>query len=134
MASYPKTGTTWVEQIVLLLLHGADAKLDPASRNTYNARRNPLGCVWLEPMVASARRARMSLNQFADLPAPRVLKSHAPFDAFLGTRGSTDNASLANLRQTGLKVIYVARKPQGRGREHVFSKSALAREAEQHQA
>ena len=34
VASYPKTGTTWVEQIVLLLLHGADAKLDPASRNT----------------------------------------------------------------------------------------------------
>ena len=62
VASYPKTGTTWVEQIVLLLLHGADAKLDPASRNTYNARRNPLGCIWLEPMVASARRARMSLN------------------------------------------------------------------------
>ena len=82
VASYPKTGTTWVEQIVLLLLHGADAKLDPASRNTYNARRNPLGCVWLEPMVASARRARMSLNQFDDLPAPRVLKIHAPFDAF----------------------------------------------------
>ena len=83
VASYPTTGTTWVEQIVLLLLHGADAKLDPASR-TLRARRNPLGCVWLEPMVASARRARMSLNQFADLPAPRVLKSHAPFDAFLG--------------------------------------------------
>ena len=125
VASYPKTGTTWVEQIVLLLLHGADAKLDPASRNTYNARRNPLGCVWLEPMVASARRARMSLNQFHDLPAPRVLKSHAPFDAFLGTRGSSDNASLANLRQTGLKVIYVARNPKDAAVSMYFQRAPL---------
>jgi len=125
VASYPKTGTTWVEQIVLLLLHGADAKLDPASRNTYNARRNPLGCVWLEPMVASARRARMSVNQFADLPAPRVLKSHAPFDAFLGTRGSNDNASLANLRQTGLKVIYVARNPKDAAVSMYFQRAPL---------
>ena len=125
VASYPKTGTTWVEQIVLLLLHGTNAKLDPASRNTYNQRRNPLGCVWLEPMVASARRSRMTLAQFDDLPAPRVLKSHAPFDAFLGSRKGGANASLANLKATGLKTIYVARNPKDAAVSMYFQRAPL---------
>ena len=88
VASYPKTGTTWVEQIVLLLLHGSEVapKLDPASRNSYNPGRKNVGCVWLEPMVASARTPRFSLEQFDRIPAPRVLKSHAPFGSLLGTR------------------------------------------------
>lgn len=36
VVSYPKCGTTWIEQCVLMLLHDADAsKMNPAFKNVY---------------------------------------------------------------------------------------------------
>ena len=54
VATYIKCGTTWAEQIVLLLLHGpaAVARLDPTRRNTYQPGQAEVGKIWLERTVA----------------------------------------------------------------------------------
>ena len=115
VAGYPKTGTTWVEQIVLLLLHGSGVaqRLDPASRNTYDPRKKNIGCVWLEPMLAGKRGPRpgFSIEHFDAMPAPRVIKSHAPFGSLLGTR-SGEGTGLDVLKASGSKVVYVSRNPK----------------------
>ncbi|EGB04754.1 hypothetical protein AURANDRAFT_13301, partial [Aureococcus anophagefferens] len=114
VASYPKTGTTWVEQIVLLLLHGSGVapKLDPASRNSYVPGRRDVGCVWLEPTVASKRGGRFTLDQFDAIPAPRVIKSHAPFDSLVGTRSVPGKRGVDALTASGSRVVYVSRNPK----------------------
>ena len=114
VASYPKTGTTWVEQIVLLLLHGSGVapKLDPASRNSYVPGRRDVGCVWLEPTVASRRGGRFTLDQFDAIPAPRVIKSHAPFDSLVGTRSVPGKRGVDALKASGSRVVYVSRNPK----------------------
>ncbi|KAH8044065.1 sulfotransferase [Aureococcus anophagefferens] len=116
VASYPKTGTTWVEQIVLLLLHGSGVapKLDPASRNSYVPGRRDVGCVWLEPTVASKRGGRFTLDQFDAIPAPRVIKSHAPFDSLVGTRSVPGKRGVDALTASGSRVVYVSRNPRTR--------------------
>ena len=46
IATYPKHGTTWMEQIVLLLLGGGDdSKLDPLTKNSWS-RRTQSGKHW----------------------------------------------------------------------------------------
>ena len=66
IVSYPKCGTTWLEQCVLLLLNGGDkALLNPGNKNVYS----PLmpdrgGKIWLEacihedPQVFAVREAQ----------------------------------------------------------------------------
>jgi hypothetical protein len=49
IATYPKCGTTWIEQVTLLLLHPElDSSLLPASKNTYHPFNNPVGKIWPE--------------------------------------------------------------------------------------
>jgi len=115
VASYPKSGTTWTEQIVLLLLHGSQvaAKLDPESRNAFAAGK-PYGKFWLEPSLARAgisrdRRLRQQ-RTFDDVPSPRLIKSHAPLHMLLGVGNhSTAKAVARAIDESGVRVVYVAR-------------------------
>eukprot|EP00466_Bigelowiella_natans_P004116 jgi/Bigna1/129443/aug1.9_g4151 len=46
ICTYPKCGTTWAEQIVLLLLNGGNTEMmDPESKNTYS-RDQKFGKIW----------------------------------------------------------------------------------------
>lgn len=109
VASFPKTGTTLTEQIVLSLLAGGDAaKLDPSTQNEWDAARGH-GKYWVEKVdalgdgsAAEGKRRRLTLAEFAALPSPRVVKTHAPFGLFLGASPSGDLLP-------GLKVLYVTR-------------------------
>ena len=113
VASFPKTGTTLTEQIVLLLLAGGDAsKLDPSTQNEWSDDRGH-GKYWVEKVVArgggggggaaSSKERRMALETFDALPAPRVVKTHAPYSIFLGADVRTGDLL------PGVKVVYVTR-------------------------
>lgn len=94
-ATYPKCGTTWVEQAVLLLLHGQDFKPNPGSMNIFD-REQGKGKVWIEQSVhpkpssfrtsmsAKGMQMQMPLEEFDQLPAPRVLKTHAAPQMLVG--------------------------------------------------
>ena len=98
IATFPKCGTTFVEQIVLLLLGGGVAEaLDPLNKNS--GRKGSVGKVWpegclmpdeaAEPLPYPPGRPQrpemrpMSLSAFDALPSPRVLKTHAPVSHLL---------------------------------------------------
>jgi len=114
VATYPKCGTTFMEQIILLLQHNGDAsKTSPATQNNYSAERGA-GKVWVEQRVRlnpDPKRNQMSFEELGALPAPRVLKTHAPWNLFLA-REPCSSTSL--MHQPGpilpeTKVVYVSR-------------------------
>lgn len=53
IVSYPKSGTTWLEQCVLLLLHRGDSSLlNPCHKNTYSPYApGSAGKIWLEACI-----------------------------------------------------------------------------------
>lgn len=127
VSTYSKCGTTLTEQIVLLLLNGGDATdLNPLHKNTLDcaSKKGPprIGKVWPEMAVVDGLqdcrltsggpkkacmgegKARMSVQEFDELPSPRILKSHEPMSLFLG---ANNHGSLVD----GIKVIYVTRNP-----------------------
>lgn len=127
VATYPKCGTTWVEQLVLLLLHGSDSasKMRPALQNTFSPERK-MGKFWLEPLLASGSLfAKKSGNhtipdlfkKFDQYPSPRVVKTHAPFHMLMGVG---PNVSIEALETTGAKVVYVARNAKDASLSHFF--------------
>ena len=101
IATFPKCGTTFVEQIVLLLLGGGVAEaLEPLTKNSCSAREGSgVGKVWpeaclvpdeaAEPLLYPPGRPQrpemrpMRLSAFDALPSPRVLKTHAPVSHLL---------------------------------------------------
>lgn len=95
-ATYPKCGTTWLEQAVLMLVHGSDFKPNPGSQNSYD-REQGKGKIWLEATVrekpnsfetstaAKGRLCKLTLEEFDQMPTPRVLKTHAPPHLLVGT-------------------------------------------------
>jgi Sulfotransferase domain len=94
VCSYPKSGTTWIEQVVLLLQHGGDATLlNPANKNVYSpSSSSAVGKIWPEACieqapgaaVAGQEFARISWEDFDSAPSPRLIKSHAPSKLLLG--------------------------------------------------
>ncbi|KAK3286899.1 hypothetical protein CYMTET_5570 [Cymbomonas tetramitiformis] len=118
VSTYPKCGTTWTEQIVLLLLVGGDIdKLDPIHKNAYRPGANQLvGKVWpeacLEQEVDENNRkggefVPLSLDEFNAMPSPRLIKTHASVENLIGGNGSSGEPFLGNA-----KVIYVTRNPK----------------------
>lgn len=113
VATYPKCGTTWSEQCVLLLTNGADpSKLNPVHKNTYN-KELKFGKIWPEAQLLqdifpdeTGEGANLTLEEYNSAPEPRVLKTHMPINLLPGTNGQ----GIANLPPK-TKIIVVSRNP-----------------------
>lgn len=109
VATFPKCGTTFTEQVVLLLLNGGDPTLlTPETQNAYN-KKTGSGKVWVEGMVKVDLNSPedpgakpMSPKEFNTLPEPRLIKTHAPRSMFLCTDKSGKILP-------GVKIIYTTR-------------------------
>lgn len=135
VATYPKCGTTFTEQIILLLQNDGDPSLlHPASQNTYN-HETGVGKIWVEQWVRlpedaaasptvtlkSGVRKVIPLKDFGNMPAPRLLKTHAPRHMFLGvapvrqllvSSPSFAATGRAAAISPGTKVVYTCRNPK----------------------
>ena len=123
VATFPKCGTTFMEQIVLLLRSDGDpSKLNPERLNFYDKERGN-GKVWVEANInvlgvdigpgPGGRNERLSLSEFEDIPVPRTLKTHAPRHMFLGV-APIEPPSLSRDPSPApiapdVKVVYVSR-------------------------
>lgn len=89
IATYPKAGTTWTQEIVDLLLHNGDPEA---------CKRAPthIRCPFLE--IQSPPPIPSGLDLLNDMKPPRMIKTHLPFQ--LVPLGFWENKC---------KVIYVAR-------------------------
>jgi hypothetical protein len=117
VSAFPKCGTTWIEHVVLLLLHGKNEHmtLSPAGRNAYRPVSNPIGKIWIEaaveqvPQVPNPRGPEfepLSMEEFDSAPGPRVIKTHAQLDRLIGTNGG----GIEDL-PLGAKIVCVSRNP-----------------------
>ena len=112
--TFPKCGTTWIEQVTLLLLHGGDEScLNPATKNTYVPGSGSVGKIWPEACVEQAASFQgrgefspINFQDFDDAPSPRVLKSHAPLQKMVGVQ----DMGVKGLPE-GTKVVVVSRNP-----------------------
>ncbi|XP_062859329.1 sulfotransferase 1B1-like isoform X2 [Trichomycterus rosablanca] len=89
IATYPKAGTTWTQEIVDLLLHDGDAEV---CKRAPTAVRIPCLEIHFPPPVPSG------LDALKTMKPPRVIKTHLPIQ--LVPKGFWEN---------NCKVIYVAR-------------------------
>ncbi|KAL0984493.1 hypothetical protein UPYG_G00142200 [Umbra pygmaea] len=70
IATYPKAGTTWVQEIVDLLLHNGDAEV---ARRAPTLERNPFLEMYSPPPIPSG------LSLLKRMEPPRVIKTHLAF-------------------------------------------------------
>lgn len=130
VCTYSKSGTTLMEQIVLLLQNNGDAtKLNPLHKNTYD-RTTKAGKIWCEMSVfpdgisgsnPEAKKACMGENkslmtvQEFDSLSNRLIKTHAPKDLFLGLKDVEHENKVIKTTSLefvqGIKIIYVSRNP-----------------------
>ncbi|KAI4883924.1 hypothetical protein NFI96_029746 [Prochilodus magdalenae] len=89
IATYPKAGTTWTQEIVDLLLHNGDAE---ACKRAPTVERIPFLEIQAPPPIPSG------LELLNSMKPPRVIKTHLPTQ--LVPKGFWENKC---------KVIYVAR-------------------------
>jgi hypothetical protein len=116
ITSYPKCGTTWTEQCVLLLLNdGNKDALDPSHKTVYRPGSNAPGKLWPEASILQDPKehettglefAPVSIEEFDSAPDRRVIKSHARYEQLVGCEGR----GLANVPE-GVKVLIVSRNP-----------------------
>ncbi|NXA42097.1 ST3A1 sulfotransferase, partial [Eudromia elegans] len=86
IATFPKSGTVWTQNILSLILHEGHRN---GTEDTENVERIP----WLEYNMKNA--------DYAALPSPRVFATHLPY--YLTPR---------DLRNKRARVIYVTRNPK----------------------
>ncbi|XP_049445067.1 sulfotransferase 1 family member D1-like, partial [Epinephelus fuscoguttatus] len=89
IASYPKAGTTWIQEIVDLLLHNGDTE---ACKRAPTPDRSPFLELFSLPTLPSG------LDHLKNMDPPRIIKTHLPFQ--LVPPGFWENKC---------KVIYMAR-------------------------
>ncbi|KAI5019785.1 hypothetical protein ZWY2020_044673 [Hordeum vulgare] len=98
LASFPKSGTTWLKALAFATAHRADHP--PHAPDHPLRHRNPHDCVeFLEVSYALDPTA----DAFAALPSPRVIATHLPYP-LLPERFTAEGA--------GCKVVYVCRDPK----------------------
>ena len=107
VSTYPKCGTTWTEQVVLLLLNDGDTSvLNPATKNSFNPDTK-IGKIWLEAMIDSpGHEPRGGSNRdkgefqtikstdFEQLRSPRLIKTHNAVSLFVGGNNDEGASSL----------------------------------------
>nr|BAK00237.1 predicted protein [Hordeum vulgare subsp. vulgare] len=98
LASFPKSGTTWLKALAFATVHRADHP--PRSLDHPLRRRNPHDCVDFLESVFLRSPAEDAL---AALPSPRVIATHMPC-SLLPERVTADDA--------GCKVVYICRDPK----------------------
>lgn len=116
ITSYPKCGTTWAEQVVLLLLNGGHKeRLNPSHKNVYRLDLKAPGKLWPEAVInqdpkeqecSGLEFAPMTIEEFDEAPDRRVIKSHARYEQLIGCEGQ----GLAKTPD-GVKVLIVSRNP-----------------------
>lgn len=87
--SYPKSGSTWLSQIIILLVNEGKTPEDKTLRNCLH---------W----VASSWPYPRSREELDALPSPRIFKSHMPWQMSVG----------GNTSESLCKYIYIARNPK----------------------
>lgn len=92
IATYPKSGTTWIQEVVDLILNDGD--VDKCKRAPTQVRMP-----FLEMTAADGSNA--GITKLETMDPPRVIKTHLPIQLL---PRSFENA--------GCKVIYVARNPK----------------------
>lgn len=93
LATYPKSGTTWMQQVLKLIYTGGKE----------NGKNVSEAVPWLERGTASMDTSNPNAAvDFNGMPSPRLLSSHAPYRLVPG--GSP--------RSSPAKYIYVARNPK----------------------
>eukprot|EP00062_Callorhinchus_milii_P017278 gi/632969661/ref/XP_007901202.1/ PREDICTED: sulfotransferase 1A1-like [Callorhinchus milii] len=88
IATYPKAGTTWMQEIVDCVLHGGDVRQCEQSPIHY---RSPF-------LEASYPGIRTGLELLAEIPSPKPIKTHLPFQLIP-----------TSFLQKQCKIIYCAR-------------------------
>ncbi|KAF6997115.1 LOW QUALITY PROTEIN: hypothetical protein CFC21_013370, partial [Triticum aestivum] len=97
LASFPKSGTTWLKALAFAADHPPRAPGHPLRR------RNPHDCVeFLEGLFALSPSPVKGGDVFAAHPSPRVIATHIPY--LLPERVTAEGA--------GCKVVYVCRDPK----------------------
>ncbi|XP_057376850.1 sulfotransferase 1C3-like [Daphnia carinata] len=100
--TFPRSGTTWTSELAWLIMN--DCNFEEANTVPLTVRSPNIDTCyatnWEAKATAELKDALPTLDKMADLPSPRVLKSHLP--AYLLPPDLLDTC----------KVIYVARNPK----------------------
>lgn len=87
--SYPKSGSTWLSQVIYLVINNGETPQDKTLRDCLH---------W----VASSWPYPRSRSELDALPSPRIFKSHMPYHMAVG----------GNPLESPCKYIYIARNPK----------------------